>query len=1217
MKLVETGIKWIGNKFVDKLFLEAKIKCSESAYSQKEKWAVEKIRACFFNKYQNKPYYDDLDGYITNNNCIEFAVKYANSVQQKEQRLNSQYVKYHTRKFLEEYPKRKIYKEGIQKVFELIKEMALDSLNYLSLGSDSRNIQATIVRESNEVRNIIYSETNLISSQINQLPSNLIQIFQDALICGDSELQPFYDKLEEIRENFQLKGKFKEAINELNACYQDVTLRTQGKKGDAINLLFCKLLSNIAICHGNLGQHHEAKETIKRACQASLNKISRNAYASIALQSKDENMYATAVSYMQMNLREDENNLEAFLNLQLFAVLLDEDEANNVLNKLDARAEGLSERDDLQNYHEYRALIERFSGKYIQAIEDFTVATQYGYDKLLSQFNIAGVCYLMATHGLDSDFIFTPEVEWNSLRQCYDSLSDMLAKLTNRDIRDLLFPEILRLYLNCCMLLQEDNAIYKNDVEQRVWLLDYEIIRSFVLSCPFSVVEDRKYYEKLNIFDQTLWWLNHSIQKEEYTDAEIIAISGLSEKKFLHPELAYDALLQISLLQKDVEKYEKYRDEMICNGIMVPNFQMMEVCYLELSGNVNEATSKLRALIDRMRHFSDFANAVNFFRRNNHNEEAFDVIRKIIEKKEEGKIHIINPNQFCKSIFGFLLEKNFRLCCRFVEIMQSENLDKELDLQMNLNIAIKQMNFPKIAELSEELFLVTEKEDHLLNSATAFLQYGSLEKSEEKLCQLTYQRLNQDGRWRYNSIYAEIELLRGNNDKAFRYAQISHEDNLDRPKHPSHQYYFSVAVRCGYIDEGLQDTLKFKKENPVAVKYITEITSLDTDEEGNEKLSQEFFDFLEEQKEKMIRWKKDYYEKKVGLYQIADKENGDYENLILQILSCRGSKISIFGGDISALNRERKCLEANKEITVDVLSLIVLSHFDLLGLLDNFERIYFGYSSFLFLQQAYFLHGEISQNYGKIYKWINENESCIKCADGPIDFCDDLKKLFPDHLLGAINVAHETNTPLLYADAVESMVLRMDNITQIEMPELVSINAVVASLKDEHNSRIIRCNLMEFVTFVNFNADDIIFWIKKKNGVSQESLQRFWTCNSTVDVVSFAGVYLTAIKMLKDINPIWAKEFTQCIIGNTVKVRRRVSYYETAIEDVSNGKINYNMPCMHEYMQKYLTIIHYTNLIKGGLKIIFQDDSEILKEIESIDTYNAVTEMIVKTLLGN
>lgn len=1217
MKFVETGVKWIENQFAEKAFSAAILKCQEFAYSQKEKRTVEDIRSHFFAKYQKKLYYDDLDSYITKNNCIEFAVKYANSTQPKEQRLNAQYSKYHTQKFLENYPKRKIYREEIEQIFEIIRDMALEELNLLNNGSDGRAIQATIVRESCEVQNQLHLGIESLSTKIKQGQLSIVTAIQDAFLCEDDELVPFYKRAEEIKEGLQLKGSYKEAISEYNACYQEATLSTQGKNGTAINFLLSKVLSNIAICYANLGQYQEAKDTLARACQASLNKTSRNAYASIALQSKEEDMYKRAISYMEINLLDDENDLDAFLYLQTFIALLNRSEADNVLNRIETRSEGLFKKDELEKIYEYKALIEQFSGKYNQAIEDFTVAMEYGYDKLLAQYNIAIVYYSIAVDGAGSSFTLSPKVEWNSLRKCYSSLSDMLSNMPNDDIRDLLMPEILRIYLNCCMLLQEENSIYdKSDAEQFVWLLDYETIRSFIFSCPSSVIEERKYYEKLNSSDYILWKLNQSIQKEEYIQAENTATDGLKENKFLHPELAYDALLQVSLFQNDVDKYLKYRNEMISNGIMVPNYQMMEVCCLELSGKLSEATNMLGTLLDNIQDFSDFENAIRFYRRNNQDDDAIGVIQRIISLKKEGKIHIVHPNEFCRSVFGFLLENDFDLCCKFVEEMQSEKLNRELDLQVNLNIALKKNDFPRIAELSEKLYSLTKKAGHLLNSATAYLQYGNLDKSSEKLNQLIYQNLNQDERWGYNSLYSEIEFLRGNNDKAFKYAQVSHEDNMDRPKHPSHQHYFTVATRCGHIDEGLQASLEFKHENPIAVKYVKEIPSLTRDEEGNETLSEEFLNFIEEQRQIVVNWKKNYHERTLGLYQIADKDNGNYENLILQILSQNDSKISIFGGDISILNQEKECLKKNEGITIDVLSLIVLAHFDLLGLLDNFKKIYLGYSSFLFLQQAYFVNGEITETYRKVYDWIKNDNNCIKCADGPIDPYKNVKNIFPEHLLGAINLANETDTPLLYADYVESKFLRIDNITQTKIPELVSINAIVTTMEDETTSRTIRYDLMESTTFINFNAGDILFWIKKNNGVNKDSLQRFLTCDSTVDVESFASVYFATIKELMEINSAWAKEFTMEIIHNAEKVRRKGSYYEMTVEAFLTGNLEYTMPYVQEHIQKYLNILRYVNLVMEGIKKLFPNDIEVSREIEYIMTNNASAKMLLKALAG-
>ena len=56
---------------------------------------------------------------------------------------------------------------------------------------------------------------------------------------------------------------------------------------------------------------------------------------------------------------------------------------------------------------------------------------------------------------------------------------------------------------------------------------------------------------------------------------------------------------------------------------------------------------------------------------------------------------------------------------------------------------------------------------------------------------------------------------------------------------------------------------------------------------------------------------------------------------------------------------------------------------------------------------------------------------------------------------------------------------------------------------------------------INFDAEDILYWIELKHEVSPAVVARFLTCSSDVDVMSFARVYYATLVRLKKINQVW------------------------------------------------------------------------------------------------
>ena len=518
---------------------------------------------------------------------------------------------------------------------------------------------------------------------------------------------------------------------------------------------------------------------------------------------------------------------------------------------------------------------------------------------------------------------------------------------------------------------------------------------------------------------------------------------------------------------------------------------------------------------------------------------------------------------------------------------------------MQLDIATYKNNLPDISSINERLFALTKNSRYLLNSAFAKLSVGEYVSAEETLQRLSYSKLSQDERWYYNLLYSKIELLKTSYEKAFEYAKLAHQDNIDRPKHPSHSYYLSVATRCGHIEESLRDTLLFKKENPIVVDYIKEIPSVITDDDGNKSLTQEFRAFLTERQQATENWQRLYKEGVLGLYQIGNDEiEVDYVNLLSQVLSSIGGKIRVFSGNIEILKDEVDLLHQVSSITVDVLSLVILAHFDLLNLLDSYEFVYVGYSTFSLIQE-YFINVFSSKKYKLIYDWINQSPNCIKCPDGPFVFEDKIKSIFPIHLLGSINIAQQKNVPLLYGDLVEAVLLRNSGIYEGTI-NLVSINSLVDAMEDKLYARKIRYQLMQCVSFVNFDADDIVHSIEINHGVTSSIIERFLTCSSHVNVISFAKVYYEALIQLKSINQVWAKSFALELIKNTGKVRKRVTYYETTIESVLQGKVSKSLPYVEKNIQGYKAIVKYTEVIIQIIHRLFQEDQEICEALKSI-----------------
>ena len=170
---------------------------------------------------------------------------------------------------------------------------------------------------------------------------------------------------------------------------------------------------------------------------------------------------------------------------------------------------------------------------------------------------------------------------------------------------------------------------------------------------------------------------------------------------------------------------------------------------------------------------------------------------------------------------------------------------------------------------------------------------------------------------------------------------------------------------------------------------------------------------------------------------------------------------------------------------------------------------------------------------------------------------------------------------------------------------IVSINSLINAIGDENHSRRIRCQLMPYISFINFDAKDILYWIELNQKVSFEVIARFLTCSSEVDVMSFVAVYCSALAQLKDINQDWAKLFALELITNTEKICKRATYYKMTVISALQGEVNTSLPYVKQHAQNYRKIVEYTVAVNNFIRHIFFQDQEICEKLSSISAYIA------------
>lgn len=1197
MPISEFLTSWLGENMLNWSFDSARKKFSKVSSDHSNFATAAEIKSSVLQKYGGYDFYNDFDRFITMNKCIEMAVSLSLSANPTNQRLLNHFVDYFSKMFIGEHSCKSYKNSDIVEAFDFIKKFAITKANS-QIDPELQKAQIPIFRETEAIKDSINRGTGFIAEKLDQLPAQVLTEISESQKCNSDELQPYYYRIEQIKRDYQDAQLFEEAARQYSALYSEIAIKFTGKHGSSLAELNCSLLCSNALCYSNIGKKELAKQYLKEAEAIISNKQFRDAFANIALQGQIQDMYSQAIQFMEINLAENPDDLDSMLLHSILAVFVDATAYNSVIEKLKGKLPDIEKAGKQEKYYEYTALIEQVCGNSEKAIEGFNQALNYGYNPTIAKLNIASAYYSMAVKDVHNDLFVEYRLNWKYLNLCYSVLEDLLKNLPQNDLVQLILPEMLKLYLNVCMLIQRDNTIFEDRLlVQEVFKLDYNSQCSFILTTPNSIAEQRGYLDKLNEADRTLWNIHNDLLQNHDDIAEEIAWNGLTQKIFPKPELIYDLLLQIALKRKDVSNYLKYRDSMMEQRLTTPSIYLMDAFCQELEGDIETAKTQIDDLIQHSYNFGELENAIRFYRRNKFFDEAIGVIRRILRYKQEDKTFILHPELYYDSIFQFVFESDFNLCREIVGSIKDHEISAEKLHQMKLQIASYMNDYYTAAQESLIIYEKTNEAKYLLYAALSNFDCGNFQASEQLLGRLVYSSLNQDERWKYNYLYSKIALMKDSSTEAFEYAKKAHNDNLDRPKHPSHAYYMAIAIRSGHTEEGLSDTLSYQKDNPVAVNYIKAIAS-EVDENGNATIPSEFTDYISQRQKSINQWKSLYKHGRLGIYQIFRPNNtGEYASGLYQ-LAASNDKIYTFRGNYQVLANEVDVLKKNTSIVVDVLSLIILAHLNALFLLEHYSLIYLGYSSFRFLLEDYVIVGSIMPEYKKVLDWINDNH-VIKVADGPILTNNKMEAVFPDQLWGSINVSAEKQLPLLYGDCVEPIILGIKEFNTQKI-NLVSINALARALEDEDESRNIYCNLMQSLYFVNFEDLDILYWIEKHNSASYQTVERFLTCTSTADVMSFARVYENALIKLKEKNMTWAREFAVEVVKNAVRLQRKNTYSTMVWEDSLSGKLDANLEFVKEHKERSLKIHFYISYIQQCIRNLFPDDTDLAAELDKL-----------------
>lgn len=1154
-----------------------------------DKQLKEKVCTFLLKKYGNEVYYNDLDCYITTNNVIDLLIKSIRGESSVQPRVESQFKKENTKRFVAynpQYKHNKVVSSRIPVVFSEIFCIISSSLLSMNPYTDTGKLQQTIEISTETIMDAQHETNANLRKLLNIVEQSQSQFAlggiadtatKDLGICPEA-VTHFTDKIKEIENEYQKKHQLNEALSRYYGLLQSIAATLAGYSKEQINTLICTLNCNIALCHSNLGNQEKAFDSLstipaETACKS---KVYHLVYAMICIQQNDIKNYGEALKHIEQSLEIDADYHNAF-NAKLFLLVnLYPEKAQELLYELDVHySQILSEDTDrgiIAEYYQFHGLLNMSANFYSEAIADFKHAETYGYDPVYTKMNIAITMYEEATANIPKGQRFlVPAVNQRVMMNAIDILKELIDALKGNIDYDDIRKRAITFYTSACATIGKKHELAP--VEDYIYEgQSYEDLRAILLG-TFAPLPD-SLLDLLVPEDRTFYRVRSMMASGDEESCKKYIISQLEEGQNISAPV-FHVLLQTCLITKSLEDYEKYQSKAEENGISGELLDSMNACAYELSGNIVQAKVVFDQIAESSMDDNILENTLRFYFRNNYLDEAKALLLRIHELLIAGSMYTEDAESFYAKTTQLLISQRDTEIEKILSELPEQFVSNRVRLQLYASYYSSTANLKELYRCMQELSCGTGEFSnafHMALCATRLFLYDEA----LKICYALEERTNSsEDKIKLHWLISDILLLQNNFDESFSWAKKAHELTIKNPYDQSHQAFFARAFRCNH-QEAISDICEYKEEHPVVVNWLQKF-SIPEDEQdvaaciknALEEFSPDHVSYIEQEKEIVKLYKQGL----VPINMLLKRYNGD----LLRLFSFASEhKLKLALGNYEMLMENYKNL--GQAIVVDALTLIMIANHNCLSILDGFSQVYVNYGSIATIQQQFLSYG--FNFLSDILAWFQQSDNIIFKPDGFIDEESDLTELYSSDFIACCNIASSNRVPFLFCD------LTAWNFQQYShwgiAPDVEFISIPVACYKSyEQNQEKLNdalYSLMKDSTFINFNAGTILHQITKQNyQVTRELMKPFMFCTSACDMQSFAGVYLGAIKILSLSHREAAVTLAEIVLENAFTIWKRGTYYRQNIQTNPNTDSRYKADAIQQYV---------TNILHG-LKQIF------------------------------
>lgn len=1093
--------------------------------------------------HQNERYYNALDGYLTRTKIADGLLLSLRGENDFQPILREDFINKHLQAFYaygdnSQFASKPVDGYRLREAFGTVYDLIFQNVTAINPFSEAGKLAIRMNSKIDESTNVLNRELGEIKELLKErsvivptLVRENIEPFEDS---SSSEAEILLSKTQKVETNFQLKAKYRDAIDEYLSLMTEMTAHYVHMSKVETDQISSHLQENIAICYANLGEVKRAEQYIRKiqGIRGFENRQSAQ-YLSAAVEVyyHEAPDYTGALKYVERAIEIAPDYRKAILLRALILSRLKPETIDTILQEIDvAFAQGeVVPKEQLGEYYLHKGVILREAGQLDEAIFFYREALNHGMDETIVLFNMAVTHYGKAIQANSCEKrIICPQIDFPELLEAYKILKGLIQKEGKADDRN--NTAVLELLINVCGLLGKTIAeeIPKEILQKAN--LSPEAKRVIILSSsePLSQKEISLLPDADQHFVRMRDNLNGNQPKKciEYWQA-------LKTVGFSMTAPVMNLALQASLILKDFTLFSEQRELALEAGVSDRLISIYDAKAAAEQGKTEDACAIYDTIIEKENDYELLDKAIGFYRENGYNDKAVAFYSRIAERHRSGEVFISNPNSFYFEAIAFLKEHAPAVAREIFSWINPEMVSELQYCHIRVMAYEKYHDFKEIADASRRAFEIQESYEDGLNAViamTALMQYEEAFSVADKLPGLA---LDDEDRTRAYLVLSDLSLLLQNQDDSQEWSRKAHELNIEKPSHLSHQAYAARCLRCNNI-EALKEILQYKQFHPNAVQWIQIVMESEAQSKGlQEALEKALGVNGQEYSWAETKWIMKYKEGKIPLHTLFRFYHGNVRNLIAYL---QRHKLRISGGSLAEV-REQASLIQNVVVS-DAYTLIVLALCDCLNVLEKPDKIFLPAASINLIQQCFLT--EETRAVSDIIEFLRSASNVKILPDGIYEKSPADRILAQDVDI-CLHISEEKNIPYL---SCESLLAELLKEPDLSMPRAnyVSIVAVAEKyLKEEPALRAAtKWKLLKKCDFVNFNAMDVLKSIELANWtVSAEIVSPFLNFKSTCDSASFARVYAGVTAALYKKGGDIQKQFLELLVDNMEKAWHR------------------------------------------------------------------------------